>query len=138
MHRRVLNAFFLGAAAVIPVQAADLTINVTDIEPQQGTLRLSLFDSADSYSTGATPRFSAMQRVDRTSTKVTIHELPSGRYAVKLYHDENNNGQLDSNALGMPSEGYGFSNNAGRFGPPSFDDAAVELDHSRSIEIRVR
>jgi uncharacterized protein (DUF2141 family) len=51
-----------------------------------------------------------------------------GSYAVMVYHDENLNGKLDKAANGMPLEGWGFSRNArGRYGPPAFDDARIEV-----------
>jgi uncharacterized protein (DUF2141 family) len=60
--------------------------------------------------------------------EVLFPGLPPGKYAVSAYADANGNGRLDRNFLGMPSEQYGFSNNArGRFGPPAFAEAAVEL-----------
>ncbi|BBJ00699.1 hypothetical protein FGKAn22_23910 [Ferrigenium kumadai] len=59
---------------------------------------------------------------------VLLPDLPSGRYAVAVYADNNRNGRLDRNFLGVPTEIYGFSNNArGRFGPPGFAEAAFEL-----------
>lgn len=52
--------------------------------------------------------------------------IQPGTYAVSLFHDENSNGKLDTNFLGIPREGVGASNNAkGHFGPPKFHDAAV-------------
>jgi len=54
--------------------------------------------------------------------------VPSGTWAVLAYHDENGNKKLDTNFVGMPTEGYGFSNGAkARFGPPSFKDAAIAV-----------
>ena len=54
--------------------------------------------------------------------------LPAGSYAVAVYHDENGNEELDTNLLGIPREGFAFSGDARGFaGPPSFDDAAVEV-----------
>ena len=54
--------------------------------------------------------------------------LPPGRYAIAIYHDENGNGVMDKNFIGIPSEGFGFSRNARGFaGPPSFNAAAVEI-----------
>jgi uncharacterized protein (DUF2141 family) len=50
--------------------------------------------------------------------------LPEGEYAVSLFVDENSNGKMDKNAIGIPTEAYGFSNDAsGNFGPPSFEQA---------------
>lgn len=51
-----------------------------------------------------------------------------GSYAVMVYHDENGNGKLDKSPNGMPLEGWGFSRNArGRYGPPAFDDARIDI-----------
>ncbi len=54
--------------------------------------------------------------------------LGEGTYAISIFHDENDNGKLDSNFIGIPSEPYAFSNNAkGMFGPPSFDQCKFEV-----------
>lgn len=56
--------------------------------------------------------------------------MPPGQHAIKVFHDVNANGLLDTNKLGIPNEPYGFGNDArGRFGPPSFEDAAVTIGH---------
>jgi uncharacterized protein (DUF2141 family) len=55
---------------------------------------------------------------------LTIDSLQYGTYAIKVFHDENSNGEFDTNVLGIPSEDYGFSNNAsGWFGPPRWEKA---------------
>lgn len=73
------------------------------------------------------------------ANKVSVHaaggevvlvfsDVPAGRYAVSVYHDENDNNKLDRNFIGIPSEGYGFSRDAkGHRGPPGFDDAAFDV-----------
>ena len=63
-----------------------------------------------------------------------------GTYAVKLFHDANDNGRLDTNWIGIPKERFGFSNNAmGRFGPPDFDAVRFALDGPRlELEIETR
>ena len=60
--------------------------------------------------------------------KVVVHCIEPGVYAVQAFHDENGNFDLDRSILGMPEEGIGFSNDAPmRFGPPRFEDAAIEV-----------
>ena len=121
-----------------PATAADLTVTITNINGPGGEVRWAVFDSAEDYQADANPVLSARSRVDGDRLRFTVHDLPDGRYAVKLYHDANANGKLDSNRLGIPTEGYGFSNNAGRFGPPPFEKAAVALKDDLQIAIRVR
>lgn len=126
------------AAPPVPATAAELTLSVNNISEIAGTLNWLLFDSEESYAAGTTPVASARQRVSAETLRVTLHDMEPGRYAIKLYHDANGNDELDSNMLGMPVEGYGFSNNAGRFGPASFEDAAVDVQDDTVIEIWVR
>lgn len=66
---------------------------------------------------------------------ILLSDLPPGRYAVAVYADNNRNGRLDQNFLGVPTEIYGFSNNArGKFGPPDFSAAAFEVGGSAVIQ----
>jgi uncharacterized protein (DUF2141 family) len=59
---------------------------------------------------------------------VEVPDVPAGSWAVMAYHDENDNQKLDRNELGIPSEGYGFSNGANaKYGPPQFKQAAVTV-----------
>ncbi len=51
-----------------------------------------------------------------------LDSIPSGKYTIRYFHDENMNFELDTNDIGIPKEGYGFSNNAsGQYGPPSIE-----------------
>ncbi|UJR85685.1 DUF2141 domain-containing protein [Sandaracinus amylolyticus] len=64
--------------------------------------------------------------VDRVS-RCRLENVPPGRYAIGVMHDEDNDGHFDTGFLGIPSEGYGFSRDArGTLGPPSFDSASFE------------
>ncbi len=65
--------------------------------------------------------------------------VPAGDYAVTLFHDENKNGKFDSNFIGYPLEGYGFSNNvAPQFKAPSFDETKFHYDGSGTKQIPVQ
>lgn len=126
----------LGAANA---RSADLTLTVDNIESVEGTLNWVLYDTEENYRDNDAAVFSARAKVSGETMRFTVHALPPGRYAIKLFHDANANGELDSNALGLPTEGYGFSNNAGRFGPPDFEDASFGLgDTSVNVQVRVR
>ncbi len=75
-----------------------------------------------------------------TSAEACFVVSPSGTYAVAVYHDENDNHHFDRNFLGLPAEGYGFSNDAPTlFGPPSFDAARLTVRPGENrIFIRLR
>ncbi|MBL8560300.1 MAG: DUF2141 domain-containing protein [Hyphomonadaceae bacterium] len=102
-----------------------LTLTVSGLKTADGPVRAGLF-AADGWN--GDPVFSAEAPVADGVATLTLRAPAPGRYALKIYHDLNNDAGLNRAAYGMPTEPYGFSNNAdGRFGPPSFDAAAFDL-----------
>ena len=68
---------------------------------------------------------------------ISITDLSPGRYAVRYYHDENQNGKMETNLVGKPTEGYGFSNNViGKFGPPPFEKWLFEVTGDKKIVLK--
>ena len=64
--------------------------------------------------------------------------IPKGIYAVAVMHDENNNGKMDTNFLGIPKEGYCVSKNAtGFMSAPSFSDAKFELNTATVLNLKM-
>ena len=137
----VASVAVIAALAFNAVHAAELTITVTDIKEVQGTIMLAMYDSAAGFDEGASaPVYASGIPVEGDSVTVTVPDLAAGQYAIKLYHDANGNGEMDSNVLGLPIEGYGFSGDGGRFGPPSFADAAFAVadDADNAVTITLR
>lgn len=67
----------------------------------------------------------------------TINNLKPGKYAVRHYHDENLNKVMDTNLVGKPTEGYGFSNNViGKFGPPPFEKWLFDMTGDNKISLK--
>jgi uncharacterized protein (DUF2141 family) len=121
-----------------PLHAADIKLSVENITEPSGTLLWSVFDSEEAYDAESAPLFAGRSRVVSQTLDVTFHHMPPGNYAVRLFHDANDNGEMDKNIVGFPQEGYGFSNNGGSFGPASFADAKVEVKEDTQITIRLR
>jgi uncharacterized protein (DUF2141 family) len=68
---------------------------------------------------------------------ISFRDLKPGRYGVRFYHDENLSGEIETNLLGKPTEGYGFSNNVtGMFGPPPFEKWLFELKENKKIVLK--
>lgn len=107
-------------------QCAVLVV-VEHLRNSDGKVRVALFDSEDTF-----PDKAAIGKVVSLSDKhatVVFEDIKPGRYAVAVIHDENGNGELDTNAIGIPLEGFGFGNNAmGMFGPPSFKRASIAVE----------
>ncbi|MXY53085.1 MAG: DUF2141 domain-containing protein [Gammaproteobacteria bacterium] len=107
-----------------------LTVELGAVRSDEGRIYVAVFpESASKTFPDAGDAIAGAWRIASAgSRRFVFAELPPGRYAVTAYHDENGNGELDANMLGIPTEGYGFANDAfGRMGPPSFGAAAVEV-----------
>jgi len=123
-------------AAVAAASAADLTITVKDIRSTDGSVLIAVYDGDASFMNPPQAKVRRKVNASKGEVKFVIHDLPAGKYAVSSYHDENNNGTLDTNSLGVPTEGYGFSNDAqGVAGPPKFAQAAFEFDGQKDKAI---
>jgi len=105
---------------------SSLEIHVDNIKSKKGSIQFGLFTSEGDYLKNPVEK-----RVIKSTGKdvtVVFENLQPGDYALSVIHDENENGELDSNALGIPKEGFGFGNNAlGSFGPPSFEKAKIKI-----------
>ena len=107
-------------------QQNTLVVNVNHVKGTSGVVRAALFNKADQFLDE--PWKSTMAQINNGSATLQFKDIPPGNYAISVMHDENNNDELDSNFLGLPKEGFGFSNNAmGTFGPPKFKEAAFEV-----------
>ena len=99
-----------------------LTVTIDGIETVSGKISLGVFDEAGYENGNAVD--GASITVDNSSVTASFEGLAPGEYGVKLYHDVNGNGTMDTNPFGMPTEPYAFSNNAkGRFGPAKWEQA---------------
>ena len=112
--------------------ASDLTVNVESIAQTQGTIVLGLFDEASYEGNGAVN--GANLKVEGNDVTVTFEGLEPGEYAVKLYHDINDDGEMNTNPFGMPTEPFAFSNDAkGRFGPAKWDAAKFSVSADGTV-----
>ncbi len=121
------------------IGAGTLTIEVAGLREIKGQVCVSVFNSSQGFPTQGANAV-RKQCVKTTDRQVTIQfkGLPAGTYAVAVLHDENNDGQANRNALGIPTEGFGFSQNPRIVaGPPKFSDAAV-LVAGRNTEVQIQ
>ena len=125
-----------GAAAYSPPDSTGtLVVRVVGLDSNDGTVRIEL-DTAQTYGRAESVRLGELSIRDRTAPW-TLDDVPHGTYAVALYHDQNDNDELDTNFLGRPQESYGFSNDArGTMGRPDFEEAAFTLS-SDSLSLTI-
>ncbi len=103
----------------------ELRVRVVGLE-SAGAVRLALFES-EAHMEAEQPFAGSFQKASGTEMTL-VFEVPEGVWGITGFYDKNENGVLDTNLVGMPTEPYAFSNNArGEFGPPSFEQIAFEV-----------
>ena len=128
-----INLIFIGLLAIsnICFPQFKLNIEITEIRNNKGNIMLQLFDSTQKV------KKEEMSPVKDNKCLITIENLAKGLYAVRYYHDENLDGKMETNLVGKPSEGYGFSNNViGKFGPPPFEKWLFKIDTDKKIVLK--
>ena len=127
----------------VPAQSQESQGNVIHVaidglRSDRGPVLCALFSSPADFPKKA-ERAVARAKSEMSGRHATceFRGVPSGNYAVSVFHDENSNGRLDTNFMGIPREGVGASNNAkGRFGPPKFS-AAVFHHSARRTDLKI-
>lgn len=113
-----------------------VTVVVQGVRDQKGVIRVALFDKAEHFL--EKPVYSGHEAARGDRVTVVMSNVREGSYGLSVFHDLNANEELDTNALGIPKEGFGFGNDAlGVFGPPSFDRASVKVEGD-SIKVLLR
>ncbi len=108
--------------------SATLHLQVQEVKAPSGVMRIALYDSEANFLDFKEVFASKVVPATIGTTTVVIGSLPAGVYAIALYQDQNDNGAMDKNWLGIPTEPLGFSNAQLRtFGPPSFKACAFTL-----------
>lgn len=115
-------------------QNVNLTVSVSGLKNNTGVVKVGLYNSDETFL--KTTYKSVVSEIKNNEATVTFIGIPAGEYAISTYHDENNNGKLDRNAMGIPSEDYAASNNAkGFMGPPAYKDAKFVIGKDSKIAI---
>lgn len=140
MIGRSTTALLLTLAAIETPQAADLTVRLEGLRGDSGRVIVCVWQQARGFPDCG--RSEPLVRRDLTAAEarspVRFRDLPSGPIAVSVLHDENGNGTLDTNLLGIPREGVGISGNAApAMGPPRFEQASFTFRGNGSVTIRL-
>lgn len=88
-----------------------VTANVGPLRSAKGNIGCRLFFVEKSFPRGTEGTIRQSVRVSGSITRCVFKDVPPGTYAMTVIHDENDNGKLDRNLIGIPTEGYGVSNN---------------------------
>lgn len=113
-------------------------VEIGGLRNDKGQVLCALYSSADGFpKKGDKPLGHAKSLISGGHAVCEFPDVAIGTYAVSVFHDENSNGKLDTNFMGIPREGVGASNNAkGHLGPPTFDAAAFRFPGGR-LELKI-
>jgi uncharacterized protein (DUF2141 family) len=148
--KRRLQAIILGLVAfgnlgLLPQASANfdgnLNILINGLKSQKGQICLSLFYGSKGFpSNGKRALKSECLKVTGIPQTVTFPNLKAGNYAIAIFHDVNEDGDINTNALGIPTEGFGFSQNPTILTrEPKFDESSVlVVGSSTNIQIELQ
>lgn len=124
----ILSSLHAPTTRAAQTEKNTVIITIEGLKSGAGGIELSLFDQAHEKAYPVDPKKSVAQVYKdlQGSNKIdfVFDNLPEGEYAAFAYHDEDGNKKINTNFVGIPSEGYGATSGAkNKFGPPKFSDA---------------
>lgn len=138
--RFVFITFVLSAFSVQKEGTHSLTIEVTDLRNSKGLMQFALYNTPDALPDEHYKKYyrKLNAKIVDGYSSVTFINLPSGKYAINILHDEDKNGKIEK-GLVLPKEGIGFSNykSIGLFNKPKFSEASFDLKADTAMQVKV-
>ena len=145
MKLNLFPLFFLLACVTVlpsfqPLAETGIKVTVTNLRSNKGHVLISLFKDGVGYPDKPEKAFKRVKVTIANKNASTLFEgLPAGTYAIAILHDENDDTKMNTNMLGLPKEGYGFSNNVmGAFGPPPYSRASFKFTANSVITSQIK
>jgi uncharacterized protein (DUF2141 family) len=135
-------ATLVGLVSITTAETGDrIKVEVVGLHSAHGDVKCALFNSADGFPADSSKAIKTTSGpIHDGSAECDFDQVPAGEYSIAVYHDENSNGKLDRNFVGIPKEGVGASNDATTtFGPPPFDHARFTYSGGvKAVTIHIR
>lgn len=135
MIRHTLLFFLLVSNLVLAQEKGVIIVKMSGFSSSEGMATIQLHNIPEAYPTIPEKAFKTISvKITKRLAEAVFENIPYGKYAISVYHDEDGDGELDTNFIGIPSEDVAASNGAkGSFGPPSFQEAAFDVNSKMSI-----
>lgn len=131
--KKIFVLFLILSPVLYTAAQSSITVEIVNLENNKGRVIVALLDEheEDAMDTSST--------ITDQKCIVVFKDVTPGIYAIRLFHDENENEELDTNFLGIPKEGFGFSNDAmGKFGPKDFSEWLFDVSGDTKIRITAK
>ncbi len=135
----LIVSIFVIFVSVAYAQTGTVIVEISDINDPKGLMSIGLYSNKKGFPDKGKEYKGKDVEVTGQTLVYTFEDVPIGTYAIAIFHDTNSNGKLDKNFLGIPKEGYAFSNNVfGILGlPPKFKDASFKYSGNKTIKIKM-
>lgn len=115
-----------------------LNLSIENIQEVKGNIEIGVYNTSDNFLKEGKAIKTYSIAVTGNSVIQEIKDLPKGDYAISLYHDQNSDGKINRNFIGIPKEPYGFSNNfKPKFSKPSFKDCKFSISANKNLKINL-
>jgi uncharacterized protein (DUF2141 family) len=137
----IMLVMFSNVGARDKTSSGKLIVVINNVESNRGEVLSHLFNNPDGYPTESQKCMSwTNANIENGACRLVFRNIPFGEYALTVHHDENKNGVMDKNLIGMPAEGYGFSaNDRVLLAVPDFDDCKFSFaSDGQQIIVKMR
>jgi uncharacterized protein (DUF2141 family) len=139
IHRSAVVAGIVLGMLSLSAHAANITVTVDGLRNANGTVRLELDGSDAAWNNKDKPTAMGNVQAAAGAVSYTFKDVPPGTYGLSVYQDEDNSGKLRVNVIGVPKEGYGFSNNLSLMRAPTFREAQFTVaDQDATVLIHLK
>ena len=135
----LIVAVFTFFVSIAYAQTGTIYVEISGINSIKGLMSIGLYSDENGFPDKGKEYRGKEVKVTGKTVVYTFKDVPLGTYSIAIFHDTNSNTKLDKNFLGIPKEGYAFSNNVfGALGlPPSFEDASFEVAGKKTVKIKM-
>ena len=137
--KQVLWSFLLLCIVNTVTAQGRIAVTITNIENNKGVCKTCLFTNADAFAGNGAAFRCAEVPIQNKKASVVFEAVPTGNYAIAVFHDANRNNKIDKNFLGIPYEGYGASKNKLPFASaPTFKDNQFAVVDKGTVSLGIR
>ncbi|RYV02754.1 hypothetical protein SOPP22_07785 [Shewanella sp. OPT22] len=133
ISKLLMTVAIVSCSTVSSVNAGDVDFTINGIKQSDGAIYVALFKGEENYRNNLPYR---AQQVNPSThaADISFSRLPEGEYVIRYFHDQNSNQKMDMNLFGMPTEGFGYSNNAQPdMGPAKYQQMAFQVLSSGTV-----
>lgn len=135
-----LGLFIFSSFSIEPDPTFSLTIKVEQLRNSKGIVQFALYNKEGSIPDESFKKCFKILKAEiaDSSSTITFHDIPTGKYAINIFHDENKNGKIDKGFI-LPIEGIGFSNYQviGLSNRPDFEKASFILNCNKMLMVKM-